>query len=62
VKDDDVAGLSCGGRRQANCFRQKRLVGLCELGQDETQTVNPLVHFVRVGGATKIDVVSVFGH
>jgi hypothetical protein len=61
VKDADVAPLHCDGSRGVGCFGQKRLLGLCELGLDETQTVNPMLLFVRIGGAIKIDVVSIFG-
>jgi hypothetical protein len=60
VKDEDVASLRCDSSRVAACFVEKRFVGLCGLGPDETQTTNPMLHFVRIGGAIKIDVVSVF--
>jgi hypothetical protein len=61
VKDADVESLHCDGGRVVGCFAEKRLLGLCSLGPDETQTVNPMIRFVRIGGAIKIDVVSVFG-
>jgi hypothetical protein len=58
VKDEDL-GFGCGRDWPVGCF-EGRYAGLCDVGLDATQTTHPLLHFVRVGGEIKIDVISVF--